>query len=423
VAQGSLPCARADLPDSEPSPEWPNMNSRVPAEQRFFDLPVVAETPIDPQTQVFKYEAFPASGPQPWLDRPDAQQTIDARLRDGEISAQQAQWCRKWVEDGYLIIERFFDEKQLDATWSAYETAIETGVLKPPVEPLFDDDPLPGRTLNPHFSVDEIRAMLFDERMNEVVSLLLGAKAAPFQTIGGHKSSEQLQHSDSIHMSTYPNGYLVANWTAFEDIHPDSGPLVFHPGSHKLPYVMSEALGMPFGCGYSAYHDIYEPAIQKIIADNALEAHYFLPKKGDVLLWHANLLHGGSKMKDPARVSRKALVCHFFSQGCLCYHDLTGMPSTLTPLEFDANAYLEANPDVRASGGNALQHYVYYGRFEGRPMRPQQPPEVVIPPELVALGFDATLYLEANPDVAAAGVNPIAHYLEYGKAENRRIRP
>jgi hypothetical protein len=397
------------------------MNTRE--NKRFFDHQVVAQTPIDRQTQVFKYEAFPQSGPYPWLDLPDAKQKIESRLRNREITEQQAEWCRKWVDDGYLTIDRFFDEKQLDEMWAAYEKAIETGVLNPPVEPLFAGDTLPGRTLNPHFSVDEVRAMLFDERMSELVSLLLGAKAAPFQTIGGHKSSEQLQHSDSIHMSTYPNGYLVANWIAFEDIHPDSGPLVFHPGSHKLPYAMSDALGMPFGCGYSAYHDIYEPAIQKIIADHALEAHYFLPKKGDVLLWHANLLHGGSKMKNPAQVSRKALVCHFFSEGCLCYHDLTGMPSSLTPLEFEAEAYLKANPDVEASGGDALQHYVYYGRFEGRPLRPVQPEKTVIPPELVAIGFDANLYLEANPDVAAAGVDPVAHYLAHGRLENRLLRP
>jgi hypothetical protein len=401
------------------------MNNRdlAPDRERFYDRPVVAETPIDPQKQVFKYEAFPASGPHPWLDRSDAKEQIESRLREGEITAQQAEWCRKWVDDGYLIFDGFFDGKQLDEMWSAYEKAIGTGVLRPPAEPLFDGDTLPGRTLNPHFSVDEVRAMLFDQGMSEIVSLLLGAKAAPFQTIGGHKSSEQLQHSDSIHMSTYPNGYLVANWIAFEDIHPESGPLVYHPGSHKLPYLMSDALGMPFGCGYSAYHNIYEPAIQKVIADNALEAHYFLPKKGDVLLWHANRLHGGSKMKNPAHVSRKALVCHFFSQGCLCYHDLTGMPSSLTPLDFDGEAYLDANPDVKASGGNALQHYVYDGRFEGRPMRPGQPQGVAIPPELLALGFDRAEYLAANPDVAAAGVDPVVHYVEYGKAENRRIRP
>jgi hypothetical protein len=38
-------------------------------------------------------------------------------------------------------------------------------------------------------------------------------------------------------------------------------------------------------------------------------------------------------------------------------------------------------------------------------------------------GFDPALYLEANPDVAMAGVDPVLHYVEFGKAENRRIRP
>lgn len=389
----------------------------------FYDAPVVPATPIDPTLQVFKFEAFPADGPAPWLDRPNARELIDARLLAGELTEQEADWCRKWESDGYLIVERFFSDEQLDTAWAAYEAAIAAGTLQPPVDPFFDGDTLPGRTLNPHFDVEKIRQMLFDERMSRIVSVLLGAKAAPFQTILGHKSSEQLQHSDSIHMSTYPNGYLVANWIAFEDIHPDSGPLVFHPRSHKLPYLMSAELGMPFGCGYSAYHDIYEPAIQKQLAANDLEAHYFLPKKGDVLLWHANLLHGGSKMNSPEHVSRKALVCHFFAEGCLCYHDLTGMPSSLTPLDFDADAYLEANPDVAASGGDALQHYVYYGRFEGRPGRGSE--RVERDGDLVQLpeGFDAALYLAANPDVAAAAVDPVDHYLTHGIAEKRPLRP
>lgn len=36
--------------------------------------------------------------------------------------------------------------------------------------------------------------------------------------------------------------------------------------------------------------------------------------------------------------------------------------------------------------------------------------------------FDPQLYLEANPDVAGAGVDPMQHYLQYGKAEGRRLR-
>lgn len=45
-----------------------------------------------------------------------------------------------------------------------------------------------------------------------------------------------------------------------------------------------------------------------------------------------------------------------------------------------------------------------------------------LPPELPA-GFDPQLYLEANPDVAAAGMDPAEHYLKHGKSEGRRLRP
>jgi len=44
-------------------------------------------------------------------------------------------------------------------------------------------------------------------------------------------------------MTTYPEGYLVGAWVAVEDIHPDSGPLVYYPGSHRLPYYLSKEVG------------------------------------------------------------------------------------------------------------------------------------------------------------------------------------
>ncbi|PTB20715.1 phytanoyl-CoA dioxygenase [Trinickia symbiotica] len=310
-------------------------------------------------------------------------------------------------KDGYLIIEGFFSEEVVHSTWKAYKEAIASGSGVPPNEPLFEADTTPARVLNPHFKVDAVRDMLFDDRMSDIVSLLLGVKALPFQTIIGHKSSEQLQHSDSIHMSTYPAGYLVANWIAFEDIHPDSGPLVYHPGSHKLPYLMADNLGISFDVGYAAYHKVYEPAVQLqlLIQDHKLETKYLVPKKGDVLLWHANLLHGGSKLNDPLQVSRKALVCHFFAKGCTCYHDLTGMPAWVTPAVFDAEAYLAANPDVAVTGIDPYLHYVSRGKLEGRTMSTKQ-------------DFDAQAYLEANPDLVEAGVrDPFQHFVHHGRPE------
>jgi ectoine hydroxylase-related dioxygenase (phytanoyl-CoA dioxygenase family) len=126
-------------------------------------------------------------------------------------------------------------------------------------------------------------------------------------------------------MTTYPLGYLTAAWIAMEDIHPDSGPLVYYPGSHKLPYVFSKDVQISEAefkrNGYTEYQAKYEPHIRNELERNALEPHHFHARKGDVLIWHANLIHGGSPRRD-VRLSRKAVVCHYFVKGAFAYHDL-----------------------------------------------------------------------------------------------------
>jgi ectoine hydroxylase-related dioxygenase (phytanoyl-CoA dioxygenase family) len=128
-------------------------------------------------------------------------------------------------------------------------------------------------------------------------------------------------------------GYLIANWIAFEDIHPDSGPLEFYPRSHKLvpPLLSGELVISPLEYktkGPSVYTERYEPTIRRYIEAMNLEPHFFMAKAGDVLFWHANLLHGGAKRKT-LKLSRKALVCHYFAERVVTYHDLSGNPSRL----------------------------------------------------------------------------------------------
>ena len=88
-------------------------------------------------------------------------------------------------------------------------------------------------------------------------------------------------------------------------------------------FVRSKANG-PFKKGYSAYSTIYEPAIQRLIREKQLTPEYFHAQKGDILIWHANLIHGGSRRKQ-CTLSRKSIVCHYFSRGAVCYHDLAGV--------------------------------------------------------------------------------------------------
>jgi hypothetical protein len=84
-------------------------------------------------------------------------------------------------------------------------------------------------------------------------------------------------------------------------------------------------------------------------------------------------------------------------------------PAALDQLDlsglFDAAWYLLENPDVRAAGFDPLMHFCRDGWREGR--RPNA-------------YFDPAWYLDQHPDVRAACVNPLLHYLRHGDREGRR---
>ena len=214
----------------------------------------------------------------PWLDREDREVTIERRLRSGALTEEQAGWCRSFAKDGYLVFAGLIPEDQIDHVWGAYERFCEAHreEFHPSNLP---GDPWPERYLNTHFSVPEMAEILHHPRLREITEVLFGRPTRPFQTITSHKGTEQGAHSDSIHMTTRPPGYLVAAWIACEDIHPDSGPLDYYPGSHRLPYVLSRDVEISHEefaeCQHEVYHERYEPYIRQLIARHDLQRREF----------------------------------------------------------------------------------------------------------------------------------------------------
>ena len=72
---------------------------------------------------------------------------------------------------------------------------------------------------------------------------------------------------------------------------------------------------------------------------------------------------------------------------------------------FDAAFYRASNPDVAAADVDPLQHYIEHGWREDR-----------LPSRL----FDGVGYLAAYQDVRASGMNPLVHFLRYGCREGRK---
>jgi hypothetical protein len=296
-----------------------------------FNRPFFADQPVRlSRLPSFRAEHFPYAGPYPWLDQPDAKEQIDERVRSGTLSADDAALCRTWADDGYVILSKLMDHNVLDEVWGQYEKAVASGRVQLPAEPGEVGDPWPGRYLNPHKKVAAFCQILKHERLLYYIRLFMGREPKALQTIASHKGSQQGLHSDSIHMTTYPLGYLTAAWIAFEDINPDSGPLVYYPGSHRLPYVFSKDVNITEEDfkreGYGPYHAKYEPYIRELVERQGIQPHYFHADKGDVLIWHANLIHGGSPRLAMSR-SRKAVVCHYFVKRAFVYHDLAAARS------------------------------------------------------------------------------------------------
>jgi molybdopterin converting factor small subunit/ectoine hydroxylase-related dioxygenase (phytanoyl-CoA dioxygenase family) len=253
----------------------------------------------------------------PWLDRPDAAAQLAASREAESFPAQIRAKLAGWIEDGYMVLEGHLSPAEVEEINADLEHQFEQGRIK--------YHPLGKRVVNAFEHSEPVRRAVTDPELLRLLSFILGREVNLFQTIDFFVGSEQAAHSDSFHMTTEPIGYLIAIWVALEDVDPESGPVFYYPGSHKLPYVMTEDLGEggDLGGGKEAR---YAERIRSLIADRNLEPVEFTAKAGDVLIWHANLLHGGRAIAREG-ATRKSLVAHYFGSGVLCYHEVTERPA------------------------------------------------------------------------------------------------
>ena len=204
--------------------------------------------------------------------------------------------------NGFAIIDPAFDESDLAIAESFCRDLVSDT----------------GRIQDGWISEPAIGRLAVYRPVIDLLSKLYGRRAFPFQTLNFEVGTQQMPHSDTFHFNSTPERFMCGVWLALEDISPDAGPLVYYPGSHKLPILERQELG-----GAQQYGD-YEKHIQRLIAKHGLQPEYGLLKRGQALIWSANLIHGGSQRNDPS-LTRRSQVTHYYFEDC-AYH---------TPLDLD----------------------------------------------------------------------------------------
>lgn len=258
-----------------------------------------------------------------WIDEDGAEQAIAAKSREGAITAEEAANLLKFTRDGYFTMPIDLSaadaetiDRDVDRLWAERPRNVVFAYDSPPKR---FSDALPEADRKPRYRIVDLQVasavamrLYLEPTLHRYASLILGETAVATQSLYFEFGSQQPLHRDSTVVPTPEFGHLVAAWIALEDISDASGPLMYVPGSQRFAFYDFA----PGRCVYDPTQDT--PAdVEKAMAfytrqltDSGLPTKRFLGRRGEVLIWHSALMHGGAEPADDHQ-TRKSFVVHY----------------------------------------------------------------------------------------------------------------
>jgi ectoine hydroxylase-related dioxygenase (phytanoyl-CoA dioxygenase family) len=259
----------------------------------------------------------------PWFDRPDCHGILTRLVEEGRVEPELEPKLRQFLDQGWFEIENHVGRELLARLNADMDAAAEQGV----------SGFTPGssqRLHQLHLRYRSFWEITTYEATLRLVDQVLQVPSSVCQILGFLNGTQQDAHQDTIHLSSYPRGYMCGAWVALEDVQPDSGELVVYPGSHRWPVVTMHDCGIPKvrNGDWAEFGASVVRRWAELIAERAPEKRVYRPKAGSVLIWHDRLMHGGS-VRTRQDVTRKSCVTHHFAQDAIVYYDSTGVPGSL----------------------------------------------------------------------------------------------
>lgn len=243
----------------------------------------------------------------PWIESPFFSKELGKRTH---LTPENAEYARSMHEDGFVVLKGVIDGGLIDEAVSQLNS----------LEGKFSfEQPREGDLWT---KCSAVKDLAVSQPILDVLGALYEREPIPFQTLNFKYGSRQKAHSDTIHFHSFPKRFMCAAWVALEDMDEDNGTIVYYPKSHKLPTYDFQDLSSTFrpanDLPESFYAKEYQSFVQELIEEGGFEKKTLIVKKGDVLIWSANLLHGGLPVQDNGR-TRWSQVTHYFFDNCLYY--------------------------------------------------------------------------------------------------------
>ncbi len=266
-------------------------------------------------------------------------------LEESGLEGDERRQLERFVEDGYLILD------PTDLGIDDVDRLLDA--IEEQTAPLYEGA---SRLHDAWVVCDAVRTLALAPGVLALLERLYRREPIPFQTLNFMVGTQQAVHSDAFHFHCLPKFFLCAVWVALEDTDDDNGPLVVYPGSQRLPDYDLLDIGLAGGNrDMTAAEEKYSRFVAEMLDARDLEPKRLHLRRGQVIVWAANLQHAGDSIADPSR-TRKSQVTHYYFADCVYY----------TPMRSDrarGRLALRRDRDIRTGKRIPL-------RFEGERVRP-----------------------------------------------------
>jgi ectoine hydroxylase-related dioxygenase (phytanoyl-CoA dioxygenase family) len=251
----------------------------------------------------------------PWTESP----FFNDLIKNSNLNEEEKEIAIKFNQDGYIILDLGLTDDEIEE-------------LKSEIDKLNSRDDTTTQAGGYHYSKGKrifegwrdselLQSLSLNNKVFNILRMLYKKEPYPFQTITFNYGSNQPLHSDLIHFDSLPHRWLAAAWVALEDMTENNGSLLYVPKSHRLPIFdfYDLKINVPeYGKQFDSYAE-YEEFIRQLVSSNQLESIPLRCKKGQALIWAANLIHGGDLIRDP-NSTRYSQVTHYYFDDCDVYY-------------------------------------------------------------------------------------------------------
>ncbi len=239
-----------------------------------------------------------------------------------------------WDTNGFLVFRGLFDQRQvdeinliLDQVWERKvlintTVTIDAYLESPRYRRMLLSEASVEARMHPYkindlyLELEEIRSLVLDNKLRTILKTLLDGEPLVCNTLNLGFGAQQCDHVDTLYTPPRTINKLVVSWIALDEVTDCNGPVRYYPGSHKIPpYYFSDGRMNAIDAEMPDFHAYIKAGLQ----DTNSSPARFLAEPGDVLIWHGQLVHGGTQILDPA-INRRSIITHYFRKKDYLHH-------------------------------------------------------------------------------------------------------